>query len=277
MKFTLQFLAVILCIPFTRVYAEMAPRRIVSCSVAGDEILLQLLTTKEKRKRLLAVSELADNPEYSTVSREAKDIPQRTGTHIEHILSLKSDLIIAASFNQAEFLQKLQSLKLKTHVMEGFRSLEDLKRHILTLGALIGAEKESQEKVKALFEEIAIHRSQNTRHPKVLILMPDRTLLGKDTLLDDVVTQAGYINIAREWGVVGWQKISEEKLLQAHPDWILTSAYERDRTQVLKTLKQSPALKRIKHLDSKLIIIPPAIFSSFSPKILQALMIIPRR
>lgn len=253
-------------------YGKSIPQRIVSCSVAGDEILLQILKTKEDRKRLLAVSSFADDARYSTVTEEAREIRTRTGTNIEQLLALKPDLVIAASFNQPEFVSLLKKLNMKVHIMEGFQSLADLKRHIQELGTLVGVEAESRKLNETMMEELERFKKSNTKGIKILPILSDRTLVGKNTLLDDILTHVGFRNVVSEMGIVGWQKISEEKLLTLNPDRILTSAEENSRDEVYKTLSQSPALKKWKALEKeKLILVPPALFSSFSPKFLKIL------
>lgn len=252
--------------------AKTLPQRIISTSVAGDELLLSLLKSPEKRKRLLALSTLADNPQFSSLSKEARSVPHRVGANIEQILSLKPDLIIAASFNQPEFISVLRKMKWKVHIMEGFQSLEDLKRHIHDLGSLVGAEEESQILVETMKKDILEFKNLNLGAKKVLPILADRTLLGKDTLLDDLLSSVGFTNLARNLGVKGWQKISEEKLLQMSPDWIITSAEESEREHVYQTLSKSPALRRMKAFDKKkLILIRPSIWSSFSPEFLEIL------
>lgn len=249
-------------------------QRVISCAVASDEILLQILTRSEKRKRILAVSTLADDIRFSSISKDARDIPHRVGANIEQVLALKPDLVIAASFNQAEFVAMLRKLKIKVHVMEGFQSLNDLKRHIRDIGSLVGAEEEAKVLVDSMSNRILEFKKANSSHEKILPLLSDRTLIGKDTLLDDLLSSVGYTNLAKELGVVGWQKISEEKLLQISPDWILTSAEEKERKEVLFTFSQSPALKKMIANKKKVILISPSLFGAFSPKVLEVLTIL---
>ncbi len=249
------------------------PQRIVSVSVASDQILLQILNTPEARKRILALSSLADDTRYSLLPPEfLKEIPHRVGANIEQLLSLKSDLIIAASFNKPEFISMLRKLKMKVHIMEGFQSLEDLKRHTLHIGKLIGAELEAQKLIQGLTDTLVTFKRTNHTEKKILIILPDRTLVGKDTLLDDMLTFVGFKNLARDLGIVGWQKITEEKLIKIQPDYILTSAENKERDQVLELFSKSPALKNMKALKTKkVILLSPALFAAFSPRIIEVL------
>jgi len=250
------------------------PQRIVSCTVASDEILLQLLNKPEEKKHILAVSTLADDLHFSSIHEEARSIPHRVGANIEQVLALKPDLVIAATYNQPEFVSALRKLKIKVHVMEGFESIKDLKRHVTDLGMLTGSEKEAQSLLDTMDKRIVEFKKNNKVKEKILLILSDRTLLGKNTLLDDIFSLVGYKNLAKEMGVVGWQKISEEKLLQISPDWILTSAEEKERKEVVFTLSQSPALKKMIADKKRVVLLPPALFGAFSPKVLDVLNVV---
>lgn len=261
--------------------ANKEPQRIVSCSLAGDEILLTLLPTKEKRKKIIALSKLADSPLYSNVKEEAKDISLRSETQIEHLISLKPDLVIAASYNQGEFLHRLKSLKINTHVMEGFNNLNNLRSHIKNIAKLIGEEERGEKILKEMSEKMSL-QNKKKKKTKIMLVLPDKTVLGQETLIDDVLTQAGYVNIAHDLKVLGWQKVSDEKMLsflsskEGDIDFILTSAEEKERSLILESFSKYIPFSRIKNLSHKIILIPPSIYSSFSSSILELFKFIDR-
>lgn len=250
------------------------PQRIVSCTLASDDILLQLLPEPQQRKRLLAVSNLADDVHYSNIKQEARYIAQRTGANIEHVLSLKPDLIVAASYNQPEFISLLKRLNSKVHIMEGFDSLADLKRHTLDLGTLIGEEARAKQLLSQMDKNLSeLKKSYSFRtQPKLLILYPNGTLVGKKTLIDDGLNNVGLINLAAQKDIVGWQKISEEALLTMAPDWLVSPGEEKEIDSVLATFAKSPALRQMKAVQAKrIILIPPALFGDFSFRITDSL------
>ncbi len=155
--------------------ARKFPQRIVSCAVVGDEILLQILPSPQEKKRVIAVSTLADNPLFSSVSLEARAISQRVGANVEQVLHLKPDLVIVASFNQPDFVAQIRNLKLNVHVLEGFQSLADLRRHILNLGELTGAESAAQELLARLQARILDLKKGMPPAQTLLVMMADRT------------------------------------------------------------------------------------------------------
>ncbi len=253
---------------------QTLPQRIVSCSLASDDILLQLLTEPDQRKRIVAVSTLADDSNYSNILQDVRNIPHRTGANIEHVVSLKPDLIVAASFNQPEFISLLKKLKNNVHIMEGFDSLADLRRHTQELGTLLGEGARASHLVSKMNKDLVKLKQGFTFpvKPKLLILYPNGMLVGKKTLLDDGLSAVGLVNLASQRGIIGWQKISEEALLAMSPDWVLSPGEEKDRENVLASFAKSPALKQMQAIQrKKVILLPTALFGDFSFRIIDSL------
>ncbi len=243
-----------------------APKKIVSCALVADELLLQILPSSTQRKRVLALSTFVDDPLYSNSTLEAKTVSARVGANIEQIVHLQPDLVIAASFNQTEFVSQLRHLKVKVHVMDGFQSIQDMKRHILDLGHLVSADTRAEEIVTQIDQRLAAFKKRLGSGKTFLILMPDLTVVGKETLWDDSLQKLGLRNLASERGIVGWQKVSEEWLLRISPDYVLSMGEQKDRASVLKSFGQSIALRKMKALQNEqVLLVPQALFSAFGP------------
>jgi len=65
------------------------PRRIVSQTLATDEILLALCAPS----RIVALSALAGDVKYSNVVEKAQQVAGQAGDNVEQILSFQADLI----------------------------------------------------------------------------------------------------------------------------------------------------------------------------------------
>ncbi|MBI2601615.1 MAG: ABC transporter substrate-binding protein [Deltaproteobacteria bacterium] len=269
------FLSVLcLTLPVLGSSAPQKAERIVSTSLASDEILLQLLPTQEQRKRIQAVSSLADNSTYADLGDAIAGIPHRAEAKLESILALRPDLVIAASFNKPEFISILKTSGRQVHVMEGFRSLNDLQRHIRDLGQLVQEKAKADELIAKLWGTLGKQASRlkdSKKTCKVLIMAPDKSLVGKNTLIHDALQYVGVENLAASVGADGWQRISEEVLARLEPDWLLVPGEEKEKEKIIKILGESPSLRRMKAWKEKrLILMPTNLFSSFSPRIVSA-------
>ena len=81
------------------------PQRIISQTLATDEILLAICPLN----RLMAVSTLALDPQYSNVVASARQVAQYVSDNVEQILSLQPDLVFVASYTRAETLELLKT------------------------------------------------------------------------------------------------------------------------------------------------------------------------
>ena len=73
------------------------PQRLVSLTLATDEILLALVPPK----RIAALTHLADDPRFSGAVVEAKMVPQRVRANAEQVIAFRPDLAFVAAYTSA--------------------------------------------------------------------------------------------------------------------------------------------------------------------------------
>lgn len=257
------------------------PMRIASGTVASDEILWSILSKAGKTEKLQAVSTLSDSGDVSHLTPWVKTIPGRVGGSPEHILSVKPDLVIMASFNRPELIKNIQSLGMSVWIMQEVRSFITLKDRIRQLGELIH-ERPAAEMVISEFEaELAVIRKKFREPPaRVIGLNPDRTVWGSETLFDDILSAAGGQNILRSHGIKGWPRISSEFLAALSPDWVVMSAENDARKQaateaLIRSWPETrswPALQK-----NQIIFIPAKDLHAVSPWLISAVKAISNR
>jgi iron complex transport system substrate-binding protein len=259
-------LAFTMVLPSSMVLAA-APKRIASLSLAGDEILIDLAAKCGVKDRILALSVFADDPSASNVSESAKAVKSRVHSEPESLFALKPDLVIAASFNRPELLTMIRTRNLNLVYLDRFSSATDIAEHILAIGKAIGCEKESREMERIFFAELS--RNQNTHSktskPKLRVLSysPDLTVMGKDSLFDDLVNRAGGVNTATAMGLSRWPKIDAEMLLTSKTDAVIIM--EPDSKQLRLSIKNHPIWKKLPAIKAgNLIFIDPKLALSTS-------------
>lgn len=233
-------------LPCSMVFAA-APKRIASLSLAGDEILIDLAAKCGVKDRVIALSVFADDPSASNVVESAKAIKSRVHSEPESLFALKPDLVIAASFNRPELLTMIRARNLNLVYLDRFSSANDIAEHILAIGKAIGCEKESREMERIFFAELSRDESTLSKISKtklrVLSYSPDLTVLGKDSLFDDLVNRAGGMNTAATMGLSRWPKIEAEMLLTSKTDAVIIM--EPDSKQLRLSIKNHPVWKKL--------------------------------
>ena len=227
-----------ICYP---VYAG-SHERIVSLSLASDEILMDMLPTCGGLTRIAGLSVFADDPAASSVVDAAKAIKGRVHSEPESLFALKPDLVIAASFNRPELIKMIRDRKVPLLMLERFSSADDIAEHITKIGDAIDCRQQASHLNSKLAADLKTNKPSGPPI-RVVNYSPDLTLMGKETLFDDMVTRAGLINAASAFGLTRWPRIDTETLMRLKPDKIII--WGDDSAKMRKTIKTHAAWSRL--------------------------------
>jgi iron complex transport system substrate-binding protein len=225
-----------------RVVLPQKPTRIVSVTLATDEILLALVGPP----RLLAVTYLADDERVSNMTQEAAAVPHKVRADPEQIISLQPDLVFVASFLRGEFIRLLQAAGLVLFQFQEYDSIAEVQQNIRLIGRVVGEEAKAealvaamQARLQALAEQL---RPLETR-PRVLYWGSHGYTAGRMTSMDDLITYAGGENLAATYGMVGPAHLSAEQVLAMNPQVIVSGSLDREAQHGLPAALMHPALQ----------------------------------
>lgn len=220
---------------------ERAPQRIVSQTLGADEILLAIC----QPERVVALSNLAEDGDYSNAVEEARRIPGRSTQGPEQILQFKPDLIFVASYSRAETVELLKASNAPVFRFANFDSISDIKSNIRTVGYATGADAAAENIIRRMDEDLAAIRVLIPKGETPLRVMSYDRLgytAGSNTIFDDVVRAAGAVNVCAEQGIKGFAKINSEKILEWQPDFLVTGANRGKEKTVRERLLEDPAV-----------------------------------
>ncbi len=216
---TLLLLPAVLWVGCSRAEPAAAPGkpvRIVSLTLATDEVLIELVPAE----RMAAVSSFADREMSNVAGKWPAHIP-RLAAEMERTLAARPDLVCVASYTQADVLEQLRRNKL-TVFRWGFGGLDAVEEHIRLLGKAVG----EPESAGALADRMAARRKAlaerlaGAARPRVLYLHHGSTA-GTGTTYDDIIREAGGVNMASELGLDWYRPMSDERILACDPDVLL--------------------------------------------------------
>jgi iron complex transport system substrate-binding protein len=220
---------------------EREPQRIVSQTLGTDEILLAVC----QPERVIALSNLAEDGDYSNAVEEARRIPNRTTQGPEQILQFKPDLIFVASYSRAETVELLKASKAPVFRFTNFVSIADIKSNIRTVGYATGSDDAAENIIRQMDVDLAAIRERIPKGESPLRVMSYDQLgytAGSNTIFDDVVRAAGAVNVCAEQGIKGFAKINSEKILEWQPDFLVTGANRGKEKSVRDRLLEDPAV-----------------------------------
>ncbi|MCS6885002.1 MAG: ABC transporter substrate-binding protein [Acidobacteriota bacterium] len=217
------------------------PMRIVSQTLATDEILLAICDPA----RIIALSALADNSEYSNVVEEAKAVKGRTNRGAEEVLKMQPDLIFVSSYSRAEFVELLRTAKAPLYKFSSFDTLEDIERNILAIGEVIDERARAEALVESMRQKLASICSalpKRDRPLRVLSYGLSGSTAGRGTLFDDILHRLGAINLSAEHGIKGYAKIGAEQVVAWNPDVIVAGAEPGSIERIKEQMLRDPAI-----------------------------------
>ncbi|HYT90517.1 MAG TPA: ABC transporter substrate-binding protein, partial [Gemmataceae bacterium] len=197
-----------------------SPRRIVSLTLATDEMLAELVPIE----RMAGVTQLADDPDISNIAgRYPASIPRLRDADPERVIALGPDLVCVAPYNTADALKLLERAGLSIYRNEALHSLDEIEAGVRKLGGRVGAAEAAErlvERMQTRRRALAQSLANLARRPRVLFWSGGYTA-GKRTTIDDVIREAGAVNVATELGLEGNVEIAPERVVAADPEIIL--------------------------------------------------------
>jgi iron complex transport system substrate-binding protein len=220
---------------------QREPQRIVSQTLGTDEILLAICP----RERIVALSDLAEDDNYSNAVEQARQIPGRTTEGAEQVLQFKPDLIFVASYSRAETVELLKASKAPVFRFANFDSIAEIKSNIRTIGYATGNDAAAEKLIRQMDEALAAVRARIPKSESPARVMSYDQLgytAGANTIFDDVARAAGAVNVSAEHGIKGFAKINSEKILEWRPDFLIAGANRGEGGLVRDRLLDDPAV-----------------------------------
>lgn len=203
------------------------PQRIISLTLGTDELLLDLVGPE----RLLGVTYLAGDETTSNIANDPAlaQVENTVEADPEQIIALEPDLVFVATFTGAAVMEQLTSAGLNVYAVGFFNSIEAMQANILEIGRIVGEEARAQELIDDMNNQLTDVETTvseaGVESPAVLYLASGGWVAGSATTVDDIITRAGGTNIAAEAGLVDWNQVNEEAILEMNPDVVLLSPY----------------------------------------------------
>ncbi|HZG83784.1 helical backbone metal receptor [Paenibacillus sp.] len=211
----------------TELTFEKAPEKIVSIAPSETEVLFAVG----------AGASVVGTDKYSDYPAETANLPKVGGltADVEAILELEPDLVVAGWTMSTKTIEELRALGLTVYAFET-NTLDEAIAHVREIGRIVNKNAEA-EAVAAKMEADrqlvadAVAGIADADKKKVYIEFSPGWTVGKGEFMDELLTEAGAINVADQ---EGWYEISEEKIIEANPQVILYGAGVEGLEDIIK-------------------------------------------
>lgn len=249
-----------------KVFFADPPRRIVSLAPNITEMLFAL----DAGSRLVGVTSFCNFPP------EAAALPKVGGAtpNLERVIRLNPDLLLTPrGFLNADAVRELEQLRIPVFTFET-HTLDDVLRHLSTLGRLLDRGKTADTLVGRLRERIKRVSTPSAGRPRptVLYVLNSDPLItvGPGSFIHHVIELAGGANIAADTGTA-YPRLSMETVLKRNPDVLLFPAGESEtvsESQLVQWRTWS-ALSAVRH--NRLVPVASDLLDRPGPRIVEGL------
>jgi iron complex transport system substrate-binding protein len=241
------------------------PLRVASVNLCTDQYVLEFVP----HAQIASLSHLATDADYSALWQRAKNIPLNHGM-AEELLPLKPDLVLATSYTPGSAVQLLKQQGVRVEEIDLPKTIDEMIVFTEKIGALLGKPEQGKQLSAELRARLdKVKTKQNKTLGTALVYAPNGYTGGKNTLKDEILTTAGWKNLASELGMDGYGNLPLEALLSQPPDLLILDDSTRNTNSLAQQLLNHPALRNLPNHQT--ISLPTHLWLCATPKLIDAI------
>ncbi|MBZ9646681.1 ABC transporter substrate-binding protein [Sphingobium sp. 3R8] len=228
--------------PASRTGDTAAPQRIVSLNLCADQYLIALAD----RAQIAGLTRNANNAAMSAAAAQTRGLPILTGS-AEEVLAIDPDLVIGAPARRGGMMAALSGAHYHTLDLKPAGSYTGIVTQIRAVAKAVGHVDRGEALIAGMDRDLAA--IARPRRSGVAAYYQRRGFLtGTGTLIDDLMTRAGLVNLAGKLGKPVLSQLTLEELMVAQPDYLLIESGSEHVVDLGTEMLRHPLLKDIKRL-----------------------------
>jgi iron complex transport system substrate-binding protein len=221
---------------------DARPRRIVSLNLCADQLLLVLAD----RDQIAGLTDVAADTRLSAEAARTRGL-RILGHSAEEVLAIGPDLLVGMPTSSSAVMPALAGRHYRTLDLTSGESYDAILTNIRMVAAAVGHPERGEAVIARM--NAALARLGRPGHGRTAAYYQRRGYLtGTGTLVDDLMTRLGLVNLAARLHKPVLAQLSLEELIAARPDYLIVeSASDRVTDQGTEMLHH-PALAPIPRL-----------------------------
>ncbi len=223
--------------------APAVPQRIVSINLCADQLVLALAD----RDQIAGLTKNATDREMSGEAAAARGIPLLSNS-AEQILAIEPDLIVGMPASRSAALAALPQHDYPLLDLDTANSLDEIYASIRQTAAAVGHPARGDALIARMQRELAGLPRPGRR--RVAAYYQRRGYMtGTGTLIDELMTRVGLVNLAGKLGKPPLSQLSLEEMVAAQPDFLIVESATDTVTDQGSEMLHHPALKDIPRIS----------------------------
>lgn len=193
------------------------PERVVSINLCTDQLAMLLATPGQ----LVSVSHIAADPLVSVMADEAARYRLNYG-QAEEVHGLAPDLVLAGPYTSRYTVGLLRRLGVEVRELPVAERLSDIPDTLALMGAWLGNPAGAEALITEYRTGLAALARDRDSFPRAVLHYANNYTSGSQTLAHQILTFAGFANIAEEVGLAGGGTLPMEQLIMLRPDVVIS-------------------------------------------------------
>ncbi|RYX96058.1 MAG: ABC transporter substrate-binding protein [Bradyrhizobiaceae bacterium] len=230
----------------------------------------QLLVTLADPSQILGLSPFARDPYRSWDKDKAAQFRLLSG-EAEDVLALRPDAVVAGRFTKRATRELLKDKGLKVVEFEPARSLDDVRKQLRQMGALVKHPERAEAEIAKLDTAIAhVHATVQRKPLRVLAVSRRGWVSGGDNLTTSLLAAVGLKNAGGELGLKAGGFASLEAIVTLKPDLLLVTDNTDFAEDEGRAFLLHPALEKT-YPSTKRLVLPERLTACGGPTMVEAL------
>ncbi|MEA2938865.1 MAG: iron complex transport system substrate-binding protein [Alphaproteobacteria bacterium] len=253
------------------VNAPHKPMRIVSLNMCVDELVVRLAD----RKNIASVTWLSLSPGNSNVADLVAGLPVNHGL-AEQIIPLNPDLVIAGAYTTRTAVALLKRTGIPVMEVDVPHSIDEMRAQYRDIGDVLG-ERERAERILADIDArlVMLPAARPAVRPRAIVLNPNGVTVGPGTLADELITRAGFENVAATLGIDNYGQVPLETVVANAVDVLLLSAARDGPPAMATEILKHPVLTALSG-RTRLVVMPNRLWNCGGPAVVDAIELLMR-
>lgn len=222
--FTMKILLLSVAALFPFSMSQAKPRA-VSLDYCADQFILSLAD----RDQIMALTTEAIEG-HSFYKDKAQGLPLFRATS-EDVLHMKPDVVIR-NWGGIKMLPLLKWAKIAVTTAEYGTGPQMLYQNMRHIGAALSQSERAEEMIADHQDRLSALKKYPARGLRAAYIAPGGITAGANTFVNGIIKLAGLASMSEELGLVGWQPLPLEALVQNPPDIIIASFFNQKNIHV---------------------------------------------
>ena len=229
--------------PVPSAKAPAIPQRIVSINLCADQLVLALAD----REQIAGLTKNATDPEMSGEAVKARGIALLSNS-AEQILAIEPDLIVGMPASRSAALAALPKQNYPLLDLATANTLNEIHASIRETAAAVGHPERGAALIARMEGELA--GLPKPGKGRVAAYYQRRGYMtGTGTLIDELMTRLGLVNLAGQLGKPPLSQLSLEEMVAAEPDFLIVESATDVVTDQGSEMLHHPAIKDIPRIS----------------------------